>query len=117
LAYINVWSFISANCRLTGQEELSAIESLPSASLAKKKRSKFKKLLQFMFPGSQSVSARDMDMDPSKTPELLNRAAYLRQLVSGIARMSAGSTPTSSGIPIGVSTAARVQVNSILSMI
>jgi len=100
LAYINVWSFISANCRLTGQEELSAIESLPSASLAKKKRSKFKKLLQFMFPGSQSVSASDMDMDPSKTPALVNRAAYLRQLVSGIARMSAGSTPTSSGFPL-----------------
>jgi hypothetical protein len=39
-------------------------------------------------------------MDPAKTPELLNRAAYLRQLVSGIARMSAGATPTSSGFPL-----------------
>ena len=100
LNYVNCWSYISANCRLTGHEELTAIESLVTETMAKKKTSKFKAVISFMFPGSKKASAADMSMDPTKTPELLNRAAYLRQLVSGIARMSAGSTPTSSGFPL-----------------
>jgi len=99
LAYINAWPYISAQCRLTGQEELSAIENLPSVTLAKK-RAKFRISLSLIFPGSRKTTAEEANMDPAKTPELLNRAAYLRQLVSGIARMSAGATPTSSGFPL-----------------
>jgi len=99
LAYISAWPHISAQCRLTGQEELSAIENLPSVTSAKK-RTKFRISLSLIFPGSRRASAAETNMDPAKTPELLNRAAYLRQLVSGIARMSAGSTPTSSGFPL-----------------
>jgi hypothetical protein len=105
LGYVNCWSYISANCRLTGHEELTAIESLVTERMTKKKTSKFKAVVSFIFPGSKKASVVDMNMDPTKTPELINRAAYLRQLVSGIARMSAGSTPTSSGFPLVYPTA------------
>ena len=100
LAYVKSWSFISAKCRLTGHEELSAIENLQTEEVRKKKRSRLKAVLSMMFPGAKAVSAQDRDLDPLKTPELLNRAAYLRQLVGGIARMSAGSSPTSTGFPL-----------------
>ena len=101
LAYVNAWPYVNANCRLTGHEELSAIESLGDPDdIQKKKRSAFKRVFKFMFPGARKASESDMLMNPRQTPVLVNRAAYLRQLVSGIARMSAGSTPTSSGFPI-----------------
>ena len=101
LAYVNAWPYVSANCRLTGHEELSAIENLGAPDdIQKKKRSAFKRVFKFMFPGARKASESDMLMNPGQTPVLVNRAAYLRQLVSGIARMSAGSTPTSSGFPI-----------------
>ena len=100
LSYVNAWSFISAKCRLTAQEELAAIENLGTESMKKTKRSKFKAMLSALFPGSRKITAQEMNMDPLKTPELLNRAGYLRQLVGGIARMSAGSSPTSTGFPL-----------------
>ena len=85
-----------------GHEELSAIENLGAPDdIQKKKRSAFKRVFKFMFPGARKASESDMLMNHWARHGVGGRAVdVLEQLVSGIARMSAGSTPTSSGFPI-----------------
>ena len=77
LNYVNCWSYISANCRLTGHEELTAIESLVTETMAKKKTSKFKAVISFHVPRLQEGERGGYEYGSNEDPRVVESCGVL----------------------------------------